>query len=158
MGENTLSDGRGAYAAWKSFHEVDKTPMTLDILARTYNVTGGKWMMTVPKTDVDQVWNAVARAVAEGKLGTSAKVSTSEFPRPTEPGCAHISVDLLRKETHVICVYTRDYHDLGDVFRVRHQLFQMGFQSELHYKPDIYTYCRLYEGNPWQISTSMYRL
>lgn len=102
----------------------------------------------------------MARAVAEGHLGTAAKVSTSP-----------------NKFEYCICVYTLDYRDTTDVWRVRHKLKELGaryllhsafshssrcaylagFTERLYYKPDVYTYLDIYSGNPWKISASRYQ-
>jgi hypothetical protein len=60
---------------------------------------------------VDDVWFKIKKAVEEGRLGGSAKVSTAK-PNP-------LSKD---PRKHVICVYTYDWTDEEDVRRIREEL------------------------------------
>ena len=86
---------------------------------------GGKWLIFIPKTAIDEVWSRIRQAVEEGKLGGSAKVSTAR-PRPT-------STD---PSSHVICVYTCDALDEADVQRIRSSLRDLGIVSKIPYKTD----------------------
>ncbi|MCW7075225.1 MAG: DUF1917 domain-containing protein [Candidatus Methanospirare jalkutatii] len=55
----------------------------------------GKWLIFVDPENVDEVWAKIKKAVEEGKLGDSAKVSTAK-PNPLAG----------KSKAHVICVYT----------------------------------------------------
>src|SRR2546423_11184370 len=46
-----------------------------------HTARGGKWLIFVPSERIDEVWVKIKQAVEEGKLGESAKVSTSK-PNP----------------------------------------------------------------------------
>ena len=85
----------------------------------------GKWLLFIPVEQVDGVWNAIKRAVEEGRLGDSAKVATA---RPN-PNASNPNVK-------VICVYTYDADDDADVTRVREELRQLGFTQRIPYKTD----------------------
>ncbi|MGA2139018.1 MAG: putative phosphothreonine lyase domain-containing protein [Verrucomicrobiia bacterium] len=86
---------------------------------------GGKWLIFVPSDAVDEVWQKIKRAVEEGKLGNTAKVSTAK-PNPN-------SADSSR---HVICVYTCDASDEADVRQIRLSLRDLGITSKIPYKTD----------------------
>lgn len=89
----------------------------------------GKWLVFVPRTQIDAVWDRIATAVREGRLGGHAKVSTSRPNRlSNEP------------ERHVICVYTYDAEDKTDVDRVRAELRTLGITDRIPYKTDQATY------------------
>ncbi len=78
-------------------------------LAGACGVVAGKWMLFPSPGDVNEVWAKVARATGEGSLGISAKVET-------------------RVEAHkarLVCVYTRDWRDKGDVARVLKRLGEL---------------------------------
>lgn len=77
------------------------------------------------KDVVDDAWATVHKAVAAGRL-PPAKVST----RLTAP---------LHDNTHVICVYTRDWRDDAAIRAARDVLRELGFKEELGYKRDIET-------------------
>jgi len=43
-------------------------------IAVASGVTGGKWLIFVHKSTIDEVWGKIAKATLEGKLGTASKV------------------------------------------------------------------------------------
>ena len=71
-------------------------------LAAACNVLSGKWMLFPEPGSVNEVWGKVARATANGELGTAAKAETR--------------VD--SEKERLICVYTKDFRDKNDVARV----------------------------------------
>lgn len=100
----------------------------IDDLAAKSGIRVGKWLIYRERDVIDSVWKMIAKATIEGELGVSAKASTT----------------IQGKIRHVICVYTENYLDLGDVEKVREILYDMGFSERLCYKPDIYTYLGIY--------------
>lgn len=104
------------------------TVENVDKLAKKTSILVGKWLVYRDVSEINNAWKFIAKAVFNGELGISAKVST------TQQG----------KERHVICAYTYDYLDLDDVKRVREKLRDLGFEESLCYKPDIYTYLGIY--------------
>ena len=87
----------------------------------------GKWNVFLEPSQIDDVWDCVAGLVKENKI-YSAKVST-RHGREQE-----------NRDNHVIVVYTPNYFDQDDVFRVRELLREeCGIEETLYYKPDIYT-------------------
>ena len=82
----------------------------------------GKWLLFLPPDKVDVVWKKIDEATQQGLLGVSAKCSTMR-----------LSQNYGHKKM-VICVYTKDYKDKKDVFRVRQMLRKMGFDYKIPYK------------------------
>jgi hypothetical protein len=74
---------------------------------------------------IDEAWLTVRRAVDAGRLPL-AKVST----RLTSPW---------HGDTHVICVYSRDWRDDAAITAAREVLRELRFTEELGYKRDIET-------------------
>ncbi|KAG6824277.1 hypothetical protein H0H93_002269 [Arthromyces matolae] len=135
-------DIRGLQSAWKdSCAEGRASSDELRRLSVQFGVLGGKWSLYVSREQVDDIWDGIARATHEGTLGTQAKVAP--FDEFTGPGL------------HRLCVYTRDVTDFWDVQRVRDALRALGVQSRIAYKPLAYTYCGIYENNPWCISPTI---
>jgi len=133
-------DRSGLCQAWDDICTDRRPGITdLDELARRFDVLGGKWLVLSPPGEVDSTWSRIAKATHGGTLGISSKVS----PRDDSG-------------KHVICVFTRDYTDETDVERVRNGLRRLGMRGKIGYKPDIYTYCRVYRHNSWQISPTRY--
>lgn len=139
--DNNNSIELGAlFRAWDNVCAFDKPVATdLDRLARCFNTLSGKWMVFAKSTQVDSLWSRIASATRAGTLGTAAKVS----PKNDD-------------DRHVICVYNRDYTDEDDVDKVRNGLRRLGVRWKIGYKPDIYTHCRVYRGNTWNIPPTRY--
>jgi hypothetical protein len=58
------------------------------------------WILFLKTKNVDKIWNEIKTLLSKNQLGNVAKVSTAD------------------KRTHFICVYTYDFKDVPDVFRV----------------------------------------
>lgn len=100
----------------------------IDNVAKESGLVFGKWLIYASPENTNEVWKTIASSTLKGELGVDAKVSTvlqgtSEF---------------------VICVYTENYLDVNDAKRVRKKLAELGFTQRLYYKPDIYTYLKIY--------------
>lgn len=86
-------------------------------------------MIFCEPSKVNAVWETVARATANGELGIAAKVA----PRPEEA---------FQARTRLICVYTRDFRERRDVWRVLERLRELQLVETgkpLYYKPGEYT-------------------
>ncbi|KAL8370034.1 hypothetical protein RB595_000407 [Gaeumannomyces hyphopodioides] len=116
-------------------------------LAQRLKYTTGKWMLFISPQNVNEVWAKIARATSAGELGSAAKVATGGMLAPP---------DLAR--TRLICVYTRDFADLDDVGRVLGRLKELGFaaNSQIYYKPDVFTILGIDTGNAFNIRPSIY--
>ena len=97
-----------------------------------HSENGGKWLIFVPRQQIDEVWNKIRSATEQGHLGSSAKVSTAR-PNPNAVN-----------SKKVICVYTYDWKDENDVRRIRAALRQLGITSKIPYKADQETYSGMY--------------
>jgi Domain of unknown function (DUF1917) len=93
----------------------------------------GKWLVFVPTRQVDPWWEVIRLATEQGCLGISAKAATA---RPNELATS--------QRTKLICVYTHDWQDHGDVSRVLQQLRNLGVRSRLSYKTDQATSSGVY--------------
>lgn len=95
---------------------------------------GGKWLIFVDRSEVDQLWRKLSVATRAGILGGIIKVSTAR-PNPNSPD----------PKRHVICVYSYDYTDTVDVFRIRAALRDLGVTEKIGYKTDSATKQGLYK-------------
>lgn len=142
------ADEEDLQSAWEQFvtqaaaTAMQISPQHLDRLAREYGVLTGKWMVFCDRSQVDRVWASIARATFAGALGDaiSAKVSP-----------AKAATGNLYHDKHVVCVYVEDYTDQGSVERLQRELRQLQVPGTLSFKPDSYTHCGIYAGNPWGI-------
>ncbi|MDD4616366.1 MAG: DUF1917 domain-containing protein [Alphaproteobacteria bacterium] len=89
----------------------------------------GKWLFFVAERFVDDTWKNVKQAVEDGKLWTTAKVSTAWRSKGG---------------TYVLCVYTYDCDDEKDVMSIRNYLREMGFKRPTSYKSDNQTLSGVY--------------
>ncbi|KAL8797521.1 MAG: hypothetical protein Q9195_000337 [Heterodermia aff. obscurata] len=80
--------------------------------AQRTGCTTGKWMLFVAVGEVDSVWGKVATGTAEGELGVAAKVAAAAAGG--------------EGRERLICVYTRDFEERGDVGRVVRGLKGLG--------------------------------
>ncbi len=102
----------------------------------------GKWLLFLPKEELDAVWPKIAEATENGLLGIEAKASTAK-PNPNSTS----------SKAGLICVYTYDADDVSDVKRVLEQLRALGFKSRLNYKEDEQTHQGHYaQDNPGAVS------
>ncbi|MEW6684459.1 MAG: putative phosphothreonine lyase domain-containing protein [Nitrospirota bacterium] len=85
----------------------------------------GKWLIFVPVREIDRVWAVIKAATEAGRLGDRSKVATAK-PRVTAKD----------PNARVICVYTYDAADEGDVQRVREVLRELGVTWRIPYKTD----------------------
>lgn len=98
---------------------------------------------------VNHYWSLIAAGTANGELGHAAKVATDDGS-----GGARL-----------ICVYTEDSGDRGDVRRVLERLVEMGLVGRngamgegwaVYYKADAFTYLDVMSGNVWGLKPSLY--
>lgn len=88
----------------------------------------GKWLVFVDRSSANQLWESIAEATTEGRLGSSAKCGTARAnPHAVDPSQT------------VICVYTPDFDDRDDVNRVRESLRTLGIVWKIPYKLDATT-------------------
>jgi hypothetical protein len=98
-------------------------------------------MFFISEDEVPWIWRIIANAVAEGRLGTAAKVAPVG-------------------ETRLICVYTKDFTNKTDVARVLHELAVMGLVNQpnraIYYKPEAYTMLDITRDNKYGLRASLY--
>ena len=111
---STITNGAWIYAA-----------SPVQRLAEWEENSAGKRCVFRHKDAIDEAWLTIRRAVEAGRLPL-AKVST----RLTAPRHA---------DTHVICVYSRDWRDDAAITAAREVLRELRFTEELGYKRDIET-------------------
>jgi hypothetical protein len=96
----------------------------------------------VPTSEVDLVWEEVVRALWEGKLGHTAKVSGAG---PHSSG------------SHVICVYVDPFWEVSEVERVLAALrSECGIADSIKFKADGVTMLNLAKDNEFGIPPSFY--
>ena len=82
----------------------------------------GKWLIYINKENAEKVWGILKTATEDGSLGIGAKIFHPGIPSP--------------RPIVVACVYTYDYEDKEDVYRVLKKLRELGFTGTLPYKTD----------------------
>lgn len=94
---------------------------------------GGKWMLFIKASNVDDWWMRIKAATENGLLGGNAKVATMK----SNPNSSS-------RSTHVVCIYTYDIEDEADCTRVREALRALGVTWKIPYKVDADTYAGKY--------------
>ncbi|KAF2012037.1 DUF1917-domain-containing protein [Aaosphaeria arxii CBS 175.79] len=103
-------------------------------LAIDTNVLSGKWMLFRNAKSLESTWRKVAEATINNRLGTAAKVATDDG----------------KGGDRLICVYTKDFRDAGDILRVVKEIAALGLLDGgrgIFYKSDAYTYLDIYGSN-----------
>ncbi|KAF9954609.1 hypothetical protein BGZ72_004453 [Mortierella alpina] len=97
----------------------------------------GKWMLFYDKAVLDSKWALVKDLVEQDQLGGLAKCSTArENPNATS------------SKSGVIIVYTSDYEDQEEVYRVAVKLHEsLDYKRPMFYKTDEQTHAGLYGKN-----------
>ncbi|PHH77158.1 hypothetical protein CDD80_888 [Ophiocordyceps camponoti-rufipedis] len=116
-------------------------------LAHAAKVRTGKWMLFCSQSEVNEIWELVAKATANNELGIAAKVA------PRSP--MHD-----QRRDRLLCVYTADFRNKADVGRVLRRLRELKLvetrSRRIYYKPDVFTYIGISHGNPWGLNASIY--
>lgn len=92
---------------------------------RTSNGKNGKWLIFVDVSELDSTWEKVENATKAGILGPNSKAATSKS-----------NPNAITEKEKVICVYTYNWLDTEDVFRVEKALRSIGITQTLYYKAD----------------------
>lgn len=85
----------------------------------------GKWCLFTTKKEVDNLWRLISDEVGKNNFA-AAKVSTKLLAS-------------LPNRRYVICVYTPDWEDQDEVFRLKDEITKLGFVGRLKFKRDIDT-------------------
>lgn len=102
-------------------------------LATSHGHVCGKWMVFAPVDVADDLWADIYAANERGELGGCCKV------------CAHNKVS----DTHLICVYVRDFNDVAECQRVLYNLHNIaanyGVRVIANFKADFLTALGVYK-------------
>src|SRR5690349_2946332 len=94
----------------------------------------GKWLVLVDIRELDITWQKIKNATEDGQLGIQAKSATAWSSR------------LATSENEkVICIYTYNWKDQADVFRVEAAIRKLGVEQTLFYKTNEDTRKCLYK-------------
>lgn len=96
----------------------------------------GKWLVFVDIKELDKAWKTIKQATEKGILGIGAKAATAKPNR-------HASSE----KEKVICVYTYNWQDVDDVYRVEKSIRSIGIETTLYYKTDQDTLAGNYRVN-----------
>lgn len=140
------------YQATKEWEAMPlKNIASLNNLAKSMDITSGKWLVHVPPDHVDRVWAKIVTSLVEKRFGKSvrsAKVS------PTEEECnVHVKDG---SPKHVICIYNADYTDIKEVLAVEKEIRRLGMTAKISYKPDIYSVVGIYRNNKYGLKPTIY--
>lgn len=88
----------------------------------------GKWLIFIKRKNIDEVWEMIRNQTQKGFLGINSKVSTA---KPNSKS---------QENQHVICIYTKDFEDKGDIFKIEKRIRKLGIKEDLFYKTNQQTY------------------
>uniref|UniRef100_UPI00358E38BD UPF0696 protein C11orf68 homolog isoform X2 n=1 Tax=Myxine glutinosa TaxID=7769 RepID=UPI00358E38BD len=137
------ADVDGLQDSWEKLQQAG-VPLTFSVIKRLaldYEYLPGSWLIFLDSGfKVDHAWACISRAVVDGRL-RSAKVS------PSVKGS---------DQKHVMCIYSQDFTNEEDVFAVDGAIRAAGIKCPMLYKPDVYTYLRIYRRNQWGLCPTIY--
>jgi hypothetical protein len=84
----------------------------------------GIWRIQVPREQVDALWEKIARATHEGKLGKKARVSTARPPKKGQPA----------RLDHRIEVFIANAQDQKEAQQVQTVLHELGVTQPMTYR------------------------
>ncbi|KAJ8063961.1 hypothetical protein OCU04_007807 [Sclerotinia nivalis] len=116
--------------------------------SKTLTLVSHKWMIFCLPSEVNEIWSAIAKSTSTNSLGIGAKVSPD--------GRSGVS-----QKSRLICVYTENFSDRMDVYRVLKAIKELGLvdktqRNAIYYKADVFTYLQLNSSNPYDIKASLY--
>ena len=88
-------------------------------------MSSGKWMVFVDIKEIDITGQKIKQATKMGLLGICSKAATAI----ENPNASSVN-------EKVICIYTYNWQDINDVYRVEQALRQIGIEHTLYYKTD----------------------
>lgn len=110
----------------KIFKEPKKTFNSIEELKKSLRESKtGKWLIFVDISELDETWQKIKKFTEQGILGDGAKAATAK-PNPNASS----------PNEKVICVYTYNWLDTDDVFRVEQALRAIGIEQTIYYKAD----------------------
>lgn len=92
---------------------------------KNYKPNAGKWLIYIKNEEIDEVWLKVKEATKAGLLGIKSKAATSLYNPHSNS-----------QSEKVICVYTYNFEDKNDVYRVEIAIRDLGIKEALCYKTD----------------------
>lgn len=114
----------------RKFKAIKRTSFKSEAELRKYlsEMKTGKWLVFVDISELDKTWQKIKKSTREGVLGVGAKAATAKLnPNASSPN------------EKVICIYTYNWLDKDDVFRVEKMLRSIGIKQTLYYKQDSTT-------------------
>ncbi len=88
----------------------------------------GKWLVFVDIGELDKTWKIIKNATEKNYLGHLAKAATAKQ-----------NSNASSEREKVICIYTYNWQDTEDVYRVEKELRNIGIETTLYYKTDLDT-------------------
>lgn len=85
----------------------------------------GKWLVFVDIKELDKTWKIIKQATEKGILGIGAKAATAK----SNPNASS-------ENEKVICIYTYNWQDVDDVYRIEKSIRSIGVETTLYYKTD----------------------
>jgi hypothetical protein len=123
-------------------------------LAIKYKFTTGKWLITVPWSEADEVWKKLVNALLEGKFADDLGVRYIKaygrcHPNKNNPHCIDQSITTM-------LVGTQDWKSEAKTMEVAKVIRSLGISQEMNYKPDLYSNLKIFHFNIFNLRPSIY--
>ena len=127
-------------------------------MAKKYEVFTGKWMVSVPWTEADEVWKKLVRGLLDGKFSedlgvTFIKVFGRSNPKKN-PFCREKGKLV---DNSMMIVATPDWRNKEKTMKVPKVIRSLGIDVEkFYYKSDLYSTLDIYKNNDYGLSPTIY--
>jgi hypothetical protein len=127
-------------------------------LAKKHNVSSGKWLIAVPWTEADEVWQKLVNGLLDGKfpdvLGvTFIKIFSRSNP-DTNPFYVQNGTIV---DNSMMSVATQDWTNKEKTMDVSKVIRGLGITYNLFYKPDLHSILEIFKGDPEKKRPTIYQ-
>jgi hypothetical protein len=126
-------------------------------LANQHKVTTGKWLIAVPWTEADEVWQKLVNGLLEGKFPDDLGVTFIKvFGRSVPKKNPYYLEKRKRVDNAMISIATPDWTNKEKTMEVAKVIRGLGIHYELKYKNDLYSVLDILKGNLYELRPTIY--
>jgi hypothetical protein len=128
-------------------------------LAKKHNVTTGKWLIAVPWTEADEVWQRLVNGLLEGKFAEHLGVTFIKvFGRSVPETNPYYLEKRKLVDSTMMSIATQDWMNKEKTMEVSKVIRDLGIGIlyELKYKQDLYSVLDILKGNPYNLKPTLY--
>ncbi len=129
-------------------------------LAKQHKVTSGKWLIAVPWTETDEVWQKLVNGLLDGKFADDLGMTFIKvFGRSNPKKNPYYLEKRKLVDNSMISIATPDWTNKEKTMAVSKVIRDLGIgiHYELKYKQDFYSVLDILKGNPYELRPTIYQ-